>query len=94
MTGPELRQLRQDLGDAIGRDLSAADMAKLCGLPADGADTVLRWEISGPGGIAVELLRILGWRAIGTRSLRISTHSTGSISTRKIGRGARRPSGK
>jgi hypothetical protein len=32
VTGPELKQLRQDLDDAIGRPLSAADMAKLCGL--------------------------------------------------------------
>src|SRR6185437_13203559 len=31
VTGPELRQLRNDLGDAIGRPLSAAEMAKLCG---------------------------------------------------------------
>jgi hypothetical protein len=31
MTGLELKQLRRDLGDAIGKTLSAADMAKLCG---------------------------------------------------------------
>jgi hypothetical protein len=59
MTGPELRQLRQDLGDAIGRDMSVADMAKLCGLEPGSADTVRRWEVSGPGGTAAELLRIL-----------------------------------
>ena len=60
MTGPELRQLREDLGDAIGRSLSAADMAKLCGLaPGDGADTIRRWEVTGPSGPAAELLRIL-----------------------------------
>ena len=60
MTGPELRQLRGDLGDAIGRSLSAADMAKLCGLaPGDGADTIRRWEVTGPSGPAAELLRIL-----------------------------------
>jgi hypothetical protein len=60
MTGPELKQLRQDLGDAIGRTLSVADMAKLCGLEAsDGADTIRRWEVRGPGGTAAELLRIL-----------------------------------
>ncbi len=60
MTGPELKQLRQDLGDAIGRTLSAADMAKLCGLETgDGADTIRRWEVRGPGGTAAELLRIL-----------------------------------
>ncbi len=45
MTGSELKQLREDLGHAIGRSLSAADMAKLCGLAAG----------NGPG----ELLRIL-----------------------------------
>lgn len=60
MTGPELKQLRKDLGDAIGRTLSAADMAKLCALPpGGGADTIRRWEVSGPSGPAGELLRIL-----------------------------------
>ena len=32
MTGPELKQLRTDLGEAIGRRLSVNDMTKLCGL--------------------------------------------------------------
>ena len=60
MTGPELRQLRIDLGEAIGRPLAAADMAKLCGLPrAGGADTILRWEVKGPIGPVAERLRIL-----------------------------------
>ena len=60
MTGPELRQLRDDLSEAIGKSLSAADMAKLCGLaPGGGADTMRRWEVSGPSGPAGELLRIL-----------------------------------
>jgi hypothetical protein len=60
VTGPELRQLRDDLSEAIGKSLSAADMAKLCGLaPGGGADTMRRWEVSGPSGPAGELLRIL-----------------------------------
>ena len=60
MTGAELKQLRDDLGDAIGRSLSVADLAKLCGLrPGDGADTIRRWEVTGPSGPAAELLRIL-----------------------------------
>jgi len=60
MTGPELKQLRADLGEAIGRELTAADMAKLCGLAASGgADTIRRWEVAGPSGPAAELLRIL-----------------------------------
>jgi len=60
VTGPELRQLRVDLGDAIGRSLSAADMAKLCGLaPNNGADMIRRWEVTGPSGPAAELLRML-----------------------------------
>jgi len=59
VTGPELKQLRKDLGDAIGRALSAADMARLCGLAPDGADTIRRWEVSGPSGPAAKLLRIL-----------------------------------
>jgi hypothetical protein len=60
MTGPELKQLRVDLGDAIGRPLTAADMAKLCGLTTPGsADTYRKWEVTGPSGPANELLRIL-----------------------------------
>ena len=60
VTGAELKQLRQDLGEAIGRPLSAADMAKLCGLePKAGADTIRRWEVTGPSGPADKLLTIL-----------------------------------
>jgi hypothetical protein len=60
VTGPELKKLRQDLGDAIGRRLSVADMAKLCGLETrDGADTVRKWEVTGPSGPAGKLLLIL-----------------------------------
>src|SRR6266567_8601403 len=60
MTGPELKQLRADLSEAIGKEVTAAEIAKLCGLsPRDGADTIRRWEISGPSGPAGELLRIL-----------------------------------
>ena len=59
MTGAELKQLRKDLGEAIGRELSAADMAKLCGLPAGGADTIRRWEVTGPSGPVAERLRVL-----------------------------------
>jgi hypothetical protein len=59
VTGPELRQLRNDLSEAIGKPLSAADMAKLCGLAPNEADTFRRWEVSGLTGPAAELLRIL-----------------------------------
>jgi len=60
MTGQELKQLRQDLGDAIGRPLSAADMAKLCGLEPDtGANMIRRWEVTGPAKQAAEQLRVL-----------------------------------
>ena len=60
ITFDELKQLREDLGDAIGRPLSAADMAKLSGLVAsNGADTIRKWEVTGPTGSAAELLSIL-----------------------------------
>ena len=60
MTGREFRQLRIDLGDAIGRRLTAGDMARLCGLPrASGADTVRRWEVRGPTRAVAERLRVL-----------------------------------
>jgi hypothetical protein len=60
VTGQELKQLREDLGEAIGQPLTVADMAKLCGLPeADGANTIRKWEVTGPSGPVAELLRIL-----------------------------------
>ena len=60
MTGPELKKLRADLSDALGKPLTAADMAKLCGLPAKGgADTILRWEVRGPSASATKLLRVI-----------------------------------
>jgi hypothetical protein len=60
VTGPELKKLREDLGEAIGRPLTVADMAKLCGLStAEGTDTVRKWEVTGPANPARELFRIL-----------------------------------
>jgi hypothetical protein len=60
VTGAEFKQLRQDLAEAIGQPLSAADMAKLCGLsPKDGADTIRRWDVTGPTGPADKLLSVL-----------------------------------
>jgi hypothetical protein len=60
MTGPELKQLRADLSDAIGKELTVADMARLCGLPAaGGADTIRRWEVKGPTASATKVLRVL-----------------------------------
>lgn len=60
MTGPELKKLREDLAEAIGHPLTVADMAKLCGLPPeDGANTIRKWEVTGPSGPVAELLRIL-----------------------------------
>ncbi len=60
MTGHELKRLRADLGDAIGRPLSVADMARLCGLaPEAGANMIRRWEVSGPSKQVAEQLRVL-----------------------------------
>jgi hypothetical protein len=59
VTGPELKQLRQDLSEAIGRPLTVADMARLCGLEPKDADTIRRWEVTGPSGPAGKLLAIL-----------------------------------
>jgi hypothetical protein len=60
VTGSEFKQLRLDLGDAIGRPLSAVDMAKLCDLPpGDGADTIRRWEVTGPSKPVAKLLGVL-----------------------------------
>lgn len=60
MTGPELKQLRADLSEVLGRELTVADMAKLCGLPAPtGAVTIRRWEVSGPTVEATKVLSVL-----------------------------------
>ncbi|QOZ37009.1 hypothetical protein [Bradyrhizobium sp. CCBAU 53421] len=60
MTGPELKKLREHLGEALGRKLTVADMAKLCGLPAaDGAEKFRRWEVTGPTAKVAALLRVL-----------------------------------
>jgi hypothetical protein len=61
MTGAQLKQLREDLGEAIGRPLSVNDIAKLCGLPPEsGGDTICEWENgSGPIGPVAALLSLL-----------------------------------
>jgi hypothetical protein len=60
MTGQELKQLRENLGDALGRPLTATDMAKLCGLSPDtGANMIRRWEVTGPTKLVAEQLRVL-----------------------------------
>jgi hypothetical protein len=65
VTGPELKQLREHLGEAVGRPLTPAEMAKIVGLPAaDGADTIRKWEVTGPSNPARELFRILAMAPI------------------------------
>ena len=60
MTGAEFKKLRQDLGEAIGRPLSVADMAKLCGLPPmESSHMILRWEVTGPSAQVAETMRVL-----------------------------------
>jgi len=60
VTGPELKKLREDLSEAIGRQLTPADMARLCGLSdANAATTMRKWEVTGPSSQAAELLRVL-----------------------------------
>lgn len=62
MTGPELKQVRHGLGEFIGRRLSVADMAKLCGLAPDNAVATWRkWEEGeGPSGpVAAHLCMIM-----------------------------------
>ncbi|MCC8963739.1 hypothetical protein H8A95_15825 [Bradyrhizobium sp. Pear76] len=63
MTGDELKDIREDLGNAIGRRLSVADMAKIVGMaPANGADTWRKWETgagpSGPVAAQLDLLKL------------------------------------
>jgi hypothetical protein len=62
MTGDELKQLRADLGEAIGRRLSDSDMAALIGLAdpkRNGKDTYRKWEDgAGPSGPVTTLLSL------------------------------------
>jgi hypothetical protein len=60
VNGQELKKLREHLGEALGRPLTAEDMARLCGLAqADGANTIRRWEVTGPSAQVADLLRVL-----------------------------------
>ena len=67
MTGDQLKQLRRDLGEAIGRPLSVNDFAKLCGLPPEsGGGTILEWENGyGPIGPVAALLSLLAVGILG-----------------------------
>ncbi len=61
MTGADLKRLRNEIGDKVlGRRLSLAETAKLCGLaPANGADTIRKWEDGdGPSGPVANLLEM------------------------------------
>jgi hypothetical protein len=61
VTGAELKQLREDLGEAIGRPLSVGDMATLCGLPPKtGPAAIVKWEAgAGPNGPVAALLSLI-----------------------------------
>ena len=61
MTGAELKQMREDLGVAVGRRLTVADMAQVCGLaPKNGPDTWRKWEEGdGPSGPVASFLSLL-----------------------------------
>ncbi len=62
MTGAEMKDIRHGLSEAIGRRLSLADMAKLCGLKdpeGNGRDTYRKWEDGdGPSGPVAMLLSL------------------------------------
>ena len=63
MTGAEFKQLRYDLGDAIGVKIHHADMARICGLAAaNGPETIRKWESGdGPSGPVATLLSLLAY---------------------------------
>lgn len=61
MTGAELKALRYAIGEAVyGNGLTLAETAKLCGLaPANGADTMRKWEEGeGPSGPVAHLMEL------------------------------------
>jgi hypothetical protein len=58
MTGDELKDIRREIGEAIGKRLSIADMAKICGI--ERIDTWRKWEEeAGPSGPVATLLSII-----------------------------------
>ena len=61
VTGTEFKQLRNDLGEAIGRSLTRGRDGKGCAAfrPATAPTRSGRWEVTGPSGPAAKLLRIL-----------------------------------
>jgi hypothetical protein len=65
MTGAEMKHIRHGLSEAIGRRLSLADMAKLCGLKdpeGNGRQTWRKWEEGeGPSGPVAVLLSIYAY---------------------------------
>jgi hypothetical protein len=62
VTGPEMKSIRHGLSEAIGRRLSLADMARLCGMkdPGGNGRKVYRgWEEGGgPSGPVAVLLSL------------------------------------
>ena len=74
---------------------TAADMAKLCGLePKEGADTIRRWEVTGPSGRPTSFCISLRWPAITIPFWRISISSiAGTFDEKERPRGER-PSAK
>lgn len=63
MTGDELKDIRHDLGEAIGKRLSWSDMARICGLAdpdRNGKDTMRKWgDGAGPSGPVAVLVSII-----------------------------------
>jgi hypothetical protein len=63
MTGAEMKDIRHGLSEAIGRRLSLADMAKLCGLKdpgGNGRKIHREWEEGeGPSGPVAVFLSLL-----------------------------------
>jgi transcriptional regulator with XRE-family HTH domain len=64
MTGAEMKDIRHGLSEAIGRRLSLADMAKLCGVKdpeGNGKKTYRQWEegeapVPGPVAVLLSLI--------------------------------------
>jgi hypothetical protein len=76
MTGPEMKDIRFAIGEAIGRRLSLSDMAKLVGLKdyglkpngkhGNGQETYRRWEEGdGPSGPVAVLLELMARGVMG-----------------------------
>jgi hypothetical protein len=84
MTGPELKQLRRDHGEAIGGSCPRQTWQSCVASPLVMASTRYAMEVAGPSGPAPELLRILAMASDRHRSTRRTSGRWATTIVRRI----------